>query len=152
MMAAVTAQVHGNQQSRPRAGDCRPAVFSGTSWGPRFPAPAAMSLSLKALKARRSPPQHHSRPDCGGTLLVAAAVTGGDVTLTDVVPGHLSVVIAKLREMGAEIETQANSIRIVSRGKLQSVNKIVTAPVPGFPPICSPSLWRPWPPPAESAS
>ena len=62
---------------------------------------------------------HSIIPDriAAGTLLVAAAVTGGDVTLTDVVPGHLSVVIAKLREMGAEIETQANSIRTVSPGK-----------------------------------
>jgi len=68
-----------------------------------------------------------------GTLMVAAAVTGGDVTLTGAVPGHLSVVIAKLTEMGANVEIQENSIRVSADGRLKAVDKIRTAPHPGFP-------------------
>ena len=78
---------------------------------------------------------HMIIPDriAAGTLMVAIAATGGDITLTDVVPSHLSVVIAKLTEMGALIETGENSIRIKSDGHLKSVDKIRTAPYPGFP-------------------
>ncbi|HOB34429.1 MAG: UDP-N-acetylglucosamine 1-carboxyvinyltransferase [Firmicutes bacterium] len=134
MMAAVTAQgttVISNPAREPEIVDLQcflnklGAKVSGAG------SDVIVIEGVESLGAAR----HSIIPDriAAGTLLVAAAVTGGDVTLTDVVPGHLSVVIAKLREMGAEIETQANSIRIVSRGKLQSVNKIVTAPYPGFP-------------------
>lgn len=78
---------------------------------------------------------HMIIPDriAAGTLMVAIAATGGDITLTDVVPSHLSVVIAKLTEMGALIETGEDSIRIKSDGHLKSVDKIRTAPYPGFP-------------------
>lgn len=68
-----------------------------------------------------------------GTLMVAAAVTGGNITLTNVVSGHLSVVIAKLTEMGAHIETTADTIRISAPVRLRAVDKIRTAPYPGFP-------------------
>lgn len=78
---------------------------------------------------------HMIIPDriAAGTLMVAIAATGGDITLTDVVSSHLSVVIAKLTEMGAMIETGEDSIRIKSDGHLKSVDKIRTAPYPGFP-------------------
>lgn len=68
-----------------------------------------------------------------GTLMVAAAVTGGNITLTNAVAGHLSVVIAKLTEMGACIETTADTIRISAPSRLAAVDKIRTAPYPGFP-------------------
>lgn len=68
-----------------------------------------------------------------GTMMVAAAVTGGNITLTNAVAGHLSVVIAKLTEMGACIETTTNTIRISAPTRLKAVDKIRTAPYPGFP-------------------
>ena len=68
-----------------------------------------------------------------GTLMIAAAVTGGNISLNRVVPGHLSVVIAKLTEMGAQIETTETSIRIAAGGRLKAVDHVRTAPYPGFP-------------------
>ncbi len=68
-----------------------------------------------------------------GTLLVAAAVTGGRITLTKVVPAHLSVVVAKLAEMGAAIEVGEDYITLYAPERLKSVEKIITAPYPGFP-------------------
>lgn len=66
-----------------------------------------------------------------GTLLMAGAVTGGDVTLTKVHYSCLFAVIDKLREMGAEINYGPGWIR-VRAGKLRGVD-VKTLPYPGFP-------------------
>lgn len=79
--------------------------------------------------------RHEIIPDriVAGTLLVAAAVTNGKVTLREVNPTHLSVVLAKLADMGAEIHTGPESITLRGQGRLRAVDKIITAPYPGFP-------------------
>lgn len=67
-----------------------------------------------------------------GTYLVAAAMTGGEITLRNARPELLDAVIEKLREAGAEIHCTADTISVKSNGKLKSVN-IRTAPHPAFP-------------------
>jgi len=67
-----------------------------------------------------------------GTYLVAAAITGGDVRLENARPDLLDAVIEKLREAGAEIACDADTIHIRSAGRLKAVN-IRTAPHPAFP-------------------
>lgn len=68
-----------------------------------------------------------------GTFLVAAAVTGGDVTCTNTDPAELEVVMEKLREAGAEVTTGTDWIRLNMTGRsLNSVN-VKTVPHPGFP-------------------
>src|SRR5699024_10391027 len=67
-----------------------------------------------------------------GTFMVAAAVTGGNVLIENVVCEHLRPVTAKLREMGAEIIEENNSIRVIAGEKLISTD-IKTLPHPGFP-------------------
>ncbi len=67
------------------------------------------------------------------TYLIAAAGTRGDLTVTNVLPVHLSSLTHKLMEMGAEIDMPTpNSLRIKVDGRLQAQN-IVTQPYPGFP-------------------
>ncbi len=67
-----------------------------------------------------------------GTFMVAAAVTGGDVLIENVLTEHLSPVIAKLREMGVEIIEEDNGVRVIAPEKLKSTD-IKTLPHPGFP-------------------
>lgn len=67
-----------------------------------------------------------------GTYMVAAAMTGGEVRLKSVRPALLDAVIEKLREAGAEVSADSNSITVKSDGKLNAVN-IRTAPHPAFP-------------------
>jgi len=67
-----------------------------------------------------------------GTYLVAAAMTGGSIKLHNARADLLDAVIEKLRDAGAIIEHDANSISISSSGKLKSVN-LRTAPHPAFP-------------------
>jgi len=67
-----------------------------------------------------------------GTFLVAAAATGGAVTLHDTRAGLLDAVIDKLREAGATVAAQNGSIRLEMRGRPRSVS-VRTAPFPAFP-------------------
>ena len=78
--------------------------------------------------------EHSVIPDRieAGTFMAAAAATKGDVTLTNVAPDTLSVVIAKIREAGAEIETGPDWIHVTMNGRPKSVS-IRTEPHPGFP-------------------
>ena len=67
-----------------------------------------------------------------GTYMVAAAMTGGEVKLLNVSAHLLDAVIEKLREAGATVLCDANTITVKSDGKLRAVN-IRTAPHPAFP-------------------
>lgn len=67
-----------------------------------------------------------------GTFMVAAAVTGGNVLIENVLTEHLRPVIAKLREMGVEIIEEDNRVRVIGPEKLLATD-IKTLPHPGFP-------------------
>jgi UDP-N-acetylglucosamine 1-carboxyvinyltransferase len=68
-----------------------------------------------------------------GTFLVAGAITGGDLTIADCSPAHLSAVISKLQEAGARVEILgADSMRVRTGGKLRAAD-ISTEEYPGFP-------------------
>ncbi|MEE2023901.1 UDP-N-acetylglucosamine 1-carboxyvinyltransferase [Alkalimonas mucilaginosa] len=68
-----------------------------------------------------------------GTFLVAAAVTGGDVTCRNTQPGELEVVLDKLREAGADISTGEDWIRLSMAGRTLKAVQVKTVPHPGFP-------------------
>jgi UDP-N-acetylglucosamine 1-carboxyvinyltransferase len=67
-----------------------------------------------------------------GTLLVAAAITRGDVLVTDLVPDHLSSVLAKLEECGVSLEVGPTSVRVRAQGRPRAAD-VTTSPYPGFP-------------------
>ncbi len=67
-----------------------------------------------------------------GTYMLAAAVTGGDITVENVVTEHLKPVIAKLREAGVEVSEELTSVRVQAGDRLKAVD-IKTHPYPGFP-------------------
>lgn len=78
--------------------------------------------------------QHSVIPDRieAGTYMIAAAMTGGDVIIENVLPEHQKPLIAKLREAGALVEEDIDRIHVVGSGKLKAVD-IKTLPYPGFP-------------------
>ena len=67
-----------------------------------------------------------------GTHMIAAALTEGDITLTNVVPAHLEPVIAKLREIGVQITEIDDKIRVRGAKKIKPAD-VKTMPYPGFP-------------------
>ncbi len=74
-----------------------------------------------------------------GTYMVAAAATGGDVTVENVTPKHLESIIAKLIETGAEIEEYDEAVRVKMNGRPRRCN-IKTMPHPGFPTDMQPQI------------
>lgn len=67
-----------------------------------------------------------------GTLMVAAAITGGDVTLKGAVSDHLHAIITKLEEAGARVDVSEAAIRVVGPDRLRAAD-VETHPFPGFP-------------------
>lgn len=67
-----------------------------------------------------------------GTYMIAAAMTGGDVIIDNVLPEHQKPLIAKLREAGAIVEEDIDKVRVIGTGSLKGVS-VKTLPYPGFP-------------------
>ena len=67
-----------------------------------------------------------------GTYMVAAAMTQGDVRIDNAISEHLKPVIAKLKEAGAHIEEDVDSIHVWADKRMKAVD-IKTMPYPGFP-------------------
>ncbi len=78
--------------------------------------------------------RHQTIPDriIAATYMVAAVMTKGDITIENVVSSHVKPVTAKLREMGATIEDNDDSIRVIAGEALKAVD-LTTLPYPGFP-------------------
>ncbi len=68
-----------------------------------------------------------------GTFLVAAAVSRGKIRCHNTRSDTLDVVLAKLREAGADIETGQDWITLDMHGKRPKAVTLRTAPYPGFP-------------------
>ena len=67
-----------------------------------------------------------------GTYLAAAAATGGNVLIKNVIPKHMECITSKLEEMGAQIINYDDAIRIRCDGRMQHTT-VKTRPYPGFP-------------------
>ena len=67
-----------------------------------------------------------------GTYMVAAAATGGDVVVQNVLFEHLKPLVAKLKEAGVQIEEDVDQVRVHAPSQLRAVD-IKTLPYPGFP-------------------
>jgi UDP-N-acetylglucosamine 1-carboxyvinyltransferase len=78
--------------------------------------------------------RHRVIPDRieAGTLLVGAAITGGDVTITGAEPRHLSAVLSKLEECGAAVTVAGDRIRCQGPARPRAAD-LITSPFPGFP-------------------
>jgi UDP-N-acetylglucosamine 1-carboxyvinyltransferase len=78
--------------------------------------------------------EHEVIPDRieAGTYLAAGAITRGDVTATHCRPSHLEAVLMKLREAGADVREEKDTVRLTMPDKLKGTD-LRTLPFPGFP-------------------
>ena len=67
-----------------------------------------------------------------GTLMIAAAATGGDVVITGAIPTHMEALSAKLLEMGVHVSSEDDRIHVRSNRNFRAVN-VKTQGYPGFP-------------------
>lgn len=74
-----------------------------------------------------------------GTYLLAGAITGGVVTVANVIPEHLRTVLMKLNQAGVQIEEDMDWIRLIAGPRLRAVD-FETLPHPGFPTDLHPQM------------
>lgn len=133
MMAAALAQgttVLENAAKEPEVVDLAECL---NKMGAKVKGAGTDTITIEGVE-RLNGAQHHIVFDRieAGTYMVAAAMTGGEVTLKNARADLLEAVIEKLREAGASISHDSNSITVKSDGKLKAVN-VRTAPHPAFP-------------------
>lgn len=133
MMAAALAQgttVLENAAKEPEVVDLAECL---NKMGAKIKGAGTDTITIEGVE-RLNGAQHHIVCDRieAGTYMVAAAMTGGEVTLKNARADLLEAVIEKLREAGASISHDSNSITVKSDGKLKAVN-VRTAPHPAFP-------------------
>ncbi|MDR2137184.1 MAG: UDP-N-acetylglucosamine 1-carboxyvinyltransferase [Synergistaceae bacterium] len=73
------------------------------------------------------------------TYLLAGVMTGGEVTVEDVIPEHVDALLAKLEEAGVSFSVEKNSIAVHPVNKLQPIS-LKTMPFPGFPTDLQPQM------------
>ena len=74
-----------------------------------------------------------------GTYMFAAACTGGDVLVKNVIPKHLEATISKLLEIGCDIEEYDTAVRVKAPARLSCAN-VKTLPYPGYPTDMQPQI------------
>ena len=74
-----------------------------------------------------------------GTYMIAAAITGGDVLVRNIIPKHMDSLTAKLDEMNVTIEEHDDSIRVTANRPLRCAN-VKTMSYPGFPTDLQPQM------------
>lgn len=86
-------------------------------------------------RKRLTPAEYTVMPDriVAATYLCAAAATGGDLTVTDVCPEHISAVLSVLEDCGCQIIRGETYVQLTAPKRLHAPNAIQTMPYPGFP-------------------
>src|SRR6266849_2065962 len=133
MMAAVLAEgttVIENAAREPEVVDLATLL---TAMGARIQGAGTARIEIEGV-VELGGAVHRVVPDRveAGTLIVAAAITGGDVTVTDLVPDHISAVLAKLDEIGVVLEMGPTWVRARCPERPRPAD-VTTSPFPGFP-------------------
>jgi UDP-N-acetylglucosamine 1-carboxyvinyltransferase len=133
MMAAALAEgttVIENAAREPEVGDLAALL---TAMGAKLHGVGTARIEIEGVR-ELSGAVHRVVPDRieAGTLLVAGAITRGDVRVTEMVPDHVAAVLAKLEECGVAVETGPSWVRVRADDRPRPAD-LVTSPFPGFP-------------------
>ncbi len=102
--------------------------------GARISGAGTHTIQIEGVKRLRGI-SYRAMPDriVAGTLLAAAAVTGGDVRLKNAPNGDMLAIFSKLSEMGCDIAYAGDEVRISAPERLNALSQLQTQPFPGFP-------------------
>jgi UDP-N-acetylglucosamine 1-carboxyvinyltransferase len=133
MMAAALARGRTTLENAAREPEVEELARVLNKMGARIRGAGTALITVEGVDELQ-PVEHSIIPDRieAGTLLVAAAITRGNVLVRDCLPEHLDAVIAKLRAAGAEVAADGDGIRVRGRAELKPAD-ISTQPFPGFP-------------------
>ncbi len=132
MMAAVLAEgatVLENAACEPEVADLAALL---NRMGARVEGAGTPTISIEGVECLKGT-EHEVIPDRieTGTFMIAAAITGGDVTINRCLPRHLEAVVDKLQEAGVGVEEGYQSVRVWADRPVRAVD-IRTHPYPGF--------------------
>jgi UDP-N-acetylglucosamine 1-carboxyvinyltransferase len=133
MMAAVLAEgttVIENAAREPEVGDLARLLID---MGARIEGAGTERIVIDGV-SELGGARHRIIPDRveAGTLLVAGAISGGDVSVTGVAPRHLTATLAKLEECGVAVTVSDDRVRVQGAGRPRPAD-VHTSPFPGFP-------------------
>jgi UDP-N-acetylglucosamine 1-carboxyvinyltransferase len=133
MMAAALARGRSTLENAAREPEVEELARVLNKMGARIRGGGTSLITIEGVDELH-PIEHAVIPDRieAGTLLVAAAITRGDVLVRDCLPEHLEAVIAKLRAAGAEVTAEGDGIRVRGKNEFKPAD-ISTQPFPGFP-------------------
>lgn len=133
LMAAVLAEGETLMENCAREPEVADLAALLTAMGAKIEGAGSATLRVQGAE-RLHGARHRINPDRieAGTFLIAGAVTGGTLTLTNCNPGHLSAVMQKLRECGVECESGVDSVRVRATSRLRGAD-VSTEEYPGFP-------------------
>jgi len=106
-----------------------------TEMGAQIEGAGTGEITITGVRTLQKGPPHSIMPDriVAGTYLVAAAMTGGCITLKNIHPPDLAPVIAKLREMGCIVHSGKHCVMLAAPTRLKALPRLVTEVHPGFP-------------------
>jgi len=134
LMAAVTARGRTVIENAAREPEVQDLARVLVKMGANISGTGTHVIEVEGVE-RLHGAEHEVIPDRieAGSMMAAAAITGGDVTITNAPTAHLDAVAAKLREAGVIVESIGNGLRVArGNGRLNSV-ELRTLPYPGFP-------------------
>jgi len=133
MMAAALAKGRTTLENAAREPEVEELARVLNKMGARIHGAGTSLITIEGVDELQ-PVEHSIIPDRieAGTLLVAAAITRGDVLVRDCLPEHLDAVLAKLRASGVEVTADGDGIRVRGKAELKPAD-ISTQPFPGFP-------------------
>jgi UDP-N-acetylglucosamine 1-carboxyvinyltransferase len=133
MMAAVLAKgetVLRNAAREPEVADLAELLIK---MGAKIEGAGTSTIQIEGVE-KLGGAEHTIIPDRieAGTFLIAGAITGGDVTIVDCVPDHLSALVSKLQQAGVEVtQPDGATLRVRGTGRIRPVD-MTTEEYPGF--------------------
>ncbi|WNG56400.1 UDP-N-acetylglucosamine 1-carboxyvinyltransferase [Archangium gephyra] len=133
MMAAVLAKGRTVLENCAREPEVEELARVLNKMGARIQGAGTSVMTIEGVDSLK-PVDHAILPDRieAGTLMVAAAITGGNVLVKHAQPEHLESVILKLRETGCTITAEEKGLRVKGPKVVNSVD-VKTTEHPGFP-------------------
>jgi UDP-N-acetylglucosamine 1-carboxyvinyltransferase len=133
LMAATLADGETVMQNCAREPEVVDLAHLLTKMGAKIEGAGSSTIHVKGVSKLRGT-KHRIVPDRieAGTYIVAGAITGGDLHVTQCDPSHLGALMQKLREAGVKITPTGEGVRVESDGNLKAAD-LVTEEYPGFP-------------------
>jgi UDP-N-acetylglucosamine 1-carboxyvinyltransferase len=133
MMAAVRAHGLTVIENAAREPEVQDLARMLTAMGARISGAGTHVIEIDGVEQMHGA-EHRIIPDRieAGSVMAAAAITGGDVAIENAPVEQLDAVIVKLREAGAEVSAQDGRLRVRRTGPLRPI-ELRTLPYPGFP-------------------